>query len=240
MVRDGGEGQLTAELLGAVVVAVRPARPDGHGDSWELLVPQRERVRAWVKGGVTVTKIGELLAREGTGVPYRTLHRFAVECCGFTGGRTGVTVRVDDGEPGAELQVDFGDLGMIPDEGRRRLLRALVFTAVFSRYCFVYLTFSQTVEEVIAGCEEAWAFFGGVFKVIVPDNLKPVVVQALGHRVPGGTKRRVQRQPHPVEPDSGDPHGGPCSPNAMDSPFCAGSRLNGQSRSRLNAQSPGT
>ena len=60
---------------------------------------------------------------------------------------------------------------MIPDQGRRRLLRALVFTAVFSRYCFVYLTFSQTTEEVIAGCEEAWTFFGGVFRVIVPENV---------------------------------------------------------------------
>jgi hypothetical protein len=178
LVRDGGEGQLSGELLGVVLGAVRPARPDGHGDSWERLVPQAEQIGKWVTDGVTVTKIGELLAREGIGVPYRTLHRFAVECCGFTGGRAGVTVRVDDGEPGAELQIDFGDLGMIPDEGRRRLLRALVFTAVFSRYCFVYLTFSQTVEEVIAGCEEAWAFFGGVFKIIVPDNLKPVVIRA--------------------------------------------------------------
>ncbi len=178
LVRDGGEGQLSEELLGAVLGAVRPARPDGHGDSWELLVPLQERIGKWVKAGLTVTKIGELLAREGTDVPYRTLHRFAVERCGFTGGRAGVTVRVDDGEPGGELQVDFGDLGMIPDQGRRRLLRALVFTAVFSRYCFAYLTFSQTVEEVIAGCEEAWIFFGGVFKVLVPDNLKPVVTRA--------------------------------------------------------------
>ena len=178
LVRDGGEGQLSEELLGAVLGAVRPARPDGHGDSWELLVPLQERIGKRVKAGLTVTKIGELLAREGTDVPYRTLHRFAVERCGFTGGRAGVTVRVDDGEPGGELQVDFGDLGMIPDQGRRRLLRALVFTAVFSRYCFVYLTFSQTVEEVIAGCEEAWIFFGGVFKILVPDNLKPVVTRA--------------------------------------------------------------
>lgn len=28
---------------------------------------------------------------------------------------------------------------------------------------------------MIAGCEAAWAFFGGVFKVLIPDNLKPVV-----------------------------------------------------------------
>src|ERR1700758_3767545 len=35
--RDGGEVQLTDELLGVVVAAVRPARPAGHGESWQLL-----------------------------------------------------------------------------------------------------------------------------------------------------------------------------------------------------------
>ena len=90
-----------------------------------------------------------------------------------------VTTPVDDGPPGGELQVDFGDLGLIPaGEGRRRKLRALVFTACFSRYMFVYLTFSMTLEEVIAGCEEAWAFFSGVFRVVVPDNMSPVVAKA--------------------------------------------------------------
>ena len=43
---------------------------------------------------------------------------------------------------------------------------------------FVYLTFSMTLEEVIAGCEDAWAFFGGVFAVVVPDNMSPVVADA--------------------------------------------------------------
>ena len=95
------------------------------------------------------------------------------------GGRHKVTTPVDDGPPGGELQIDFGDLGLIPaGDGRRRKLRALVFTACFSRYMFVYLTFSMTLEEVIAGCEEAWAFFCGVFRVVVPDNMSPVVAKA--------------------------------------------------------------
>jgi transposase len=120
-------------------------------------------------------KIGELLERSGTAVPYRTLARFAAAECGFSSGRPGVTVRVDDPPPGRELQVDFGYLGMIPDGERRRKLHALVFTAVFSRYCYVWLTFPQTTLAVIAGCEAAWEFFGGVFPVLIPDNLKPVV-----------------------------------------------------------------
>jgi len=36
----------------------------------------------------------------------------------------------------------------------------------------------MTLEEVIAGCEDALAFFGGVFAVIVPDNMSPVVADA--------------------------------------------------------------
>ena len=43
---------------------------------------------------------------------------------------------------------------------------------------FVWLTFSQTLTAVIAGCEAAWGFFGGAFKVLIPDNLKAVVTEA--------------------------------------------------------------
>jgi hypothetical protein len=178
LVRDAGESQLTDELLGQVVAAVRPARPAGHGSSWEALVPRRAEIAARVEAGLTLVKIGELLERSGTAVPYRTLARFAVAECGYSSSRQQVTVPVADGKPGEEVQLDFGYLGMISDGDRRRKLHALVFTAVFSRYCFVFLTFSQTTAAVIAGCEAAWAFFGGMFKVLVPDNLKPVVDKA--------------------------------------------------------------
>ena len=175
--RGGGDEQLTDELIGQVVSVVRPVRPDGHGQGWAELEGRQEEIAAWVKGGVPVVKIGILLARQGVVVAERTLHRFAAERCGAAG--TKVTTPVDDGPPGSELQVDFGYLGLIPaGEGRRRKLHALVFTACFSRYMFVYLTFSMTLEEVIAGCEEAWEFFSGVFRVLVPDNMSPVVAKA--------------------------------------------------------------
>lgn len=175
--REGGEGQLTDELIGQVVSVVRPARPDGHGAGWEELEARREQVTAWVKGDVPVVKIGIMLARQGVVVAERTLHRFAADRCGAGGKK--VTTPVDDGPPGGELQIDFGYLGLIPaGDSRRRKLHALVFTACFSRLMFVRLTFSMTLEEVIAGCEDAWAFFGGVFAVVVPDNMSPVVARA--------------------------------------------------------------
>ena len=183
LARDAGVGAVTDELVGVVVDAVRPVRPNGHGPSWELLLAHEDQIRAWVTGGegqapLSIVKIEELLTRQGVRVPYRTLHRFAVERCGFRAKTT--TVRVVDGEPGVECQLDFAQMGLLddPETGKRRRVHALIFTAVVSRHMFVWLTYSQTLSAVIAGCEAAWEFYGGCFKVLIPDNLKAVVTNA--------------------------------------------------------------
>ena len=178
LARDGGAGQLTDELVGQVAQVVRPVRPGGHGQAWEQLEACQAEIEGRVKQGLTVVKIGVLLERRGIVVPYRTLHRFCVERCGF--GRTAATVRVADGEPGAECQLDFGYLGMLADPvtGRRRKVHALIFTACYSRHMFVWLSFTQTLAALVAGCEAAWVFFGGVFKVLIPDNAAAIVAAA--------------------------------------------------------------
>jgi transposase len=180
VLRDGGAAQLTDEVVGQVVLAVRPSRPEGHGSAWRLLVEQQVQIAEWVKQGLTAVKIGELLGRRGVVVPHRTLHRFCEQRCGYVGRRAATTVRVADGDPGVECQLDFGDLGLLadPHTERRRKVRALVFTAVYSRHMFVWLSFSQKLDDVIAGCEAAWAFFGGVYHVLVPDNMSPIVDKA--------------------------------------------------------------
>ena len=176
LVRDGGEQQLTDEFLGAVVEKVRPHRTDGRGQAWQLLVEQHAHIETWLKTEqLTVVKVGELLARRGIVVPERTLHRYALEVCDVGRGRRGVTVRVNDGKPGDELQLDFGRLGLIADGGRQRVCQGLIFTPAVSRYTFVWCSLRQTVEDVIAGCEAAWVFYDGVFGTLIPDNLKAIV-----------------------------------------------------------------
>jgi len=180
---------ITDELVGQVVDLIKPGKPINHGESWQALEQRHERLVAWVKGqdpdgiaptgqGLTVTKIQELLAREGCPVAYRTLHRYVTQQCGYR--RVEPTVRVADGQPGIELQVDFGYLGRINDQvsGRIRRVNALVFTAVYSRHMFVYLTHQQTLEATISGCNQAWEFFGGVFACLIPDNMSPIIKQA--------------------------------------------------------------
>ena len=176
--RAGDEDQLSDLLLGQVVERVRPHRTDGRGEARRLLDEHRAQLVGWLNDeGLTVVKVHELLERSGVVVPERTLHRYALEELGIGRSVRSTTVRVADGEPGDELQVDFGRLGRIPDPetGRQRDLWALVFTPVVSRYSFVWLTHRQRIDDVIAGFEAAWVFFGGVFATVIPDNMKSIV-----------------------------------------------------------------
>ncbi|MBK6968529.1 MAG: transposase [Candidatus Microthrix sp.] len=74
------------------------------------------------------------------------------------------------------MQVDFRRVGRHVRRGDRqkKAVWALVFTAGLSRHTFVWLPFNQNLATVIDGCEAAWTFFGGVFKVLVPDNMATV------------------------------------------------------------------
>ncbi len=177
--RDGDASQLDDVFIAQVVEAVRPHRCDGHGAAWRTLAAHHDQIASWVKDDLTAVKMVELLGRRGVVVPERTLQRYVLEVCGRTR-RPGPTVRVADGEPGDECQVDFGRMGTIfdPTTGRRRVVHALIFTACYSRHCFVWLTFRQTTEAVTAGFEAAWGFFGGVFRTVIPDNLKAIVDDA--------------------------------------------------------------
>jgi transposase len=173
---DGGAVQLTDELLAAVIAGVRRKRPNGKSEAWETIAAQSGQIKAWLDEGLTLTKVHILLGRRGVVVSYRTLNRYATTELGFGQRRT--TVRVADGEPGSEVQVDFGRLGLLAQADGRRVVKGLIFTAVYSRHMFVYPTYRETLPEVIAGFEAAWRFFAGVFAVVIPDNMKAIVEKA--------------------------------------------------------------
>jgi transposase len=164
-------------VVGEVIGRVRAQGPGVRGSSWAVCVEHRDQLASWLAQQVPLSKVQELLSRHtGVVVPYRTLHRYAARELGFGGRR--VTVRVADGKPGEELQLDFGAVGWIREGDRRRRVWALVLTAALSRHLFVWLTYRQSVADVVAGCEAAWKFFGGVFRVLIPDNLKAIVTAA--------------------------------------------------------------
>lgn len=176
--QEDGLAGLTDDRVGSVIVALKQPVVHPHGDPWWACEAERKTIEAHLKNRLRLTKIHRLLARSGVVVPYSTLHRFAAQELGF--GRKAATVPVADGEPGHELQVDTGwVLSLEPDgDGIRRRRKAFIFTPNVSRYRFVYPIEHETTAESIAACEAAWAFYGGIFRVMIVDNTKAIVARA--------------------------------------------------------------
>ncbi len=173
------------EALAATVVAkLRPGPRVPEAQSENLLRPHEQRIRDWLappsgeRRGLKLTKVHQLLLRQGIEVPYSSLHRFAVHHCGFGGGRG--TVRCAPTQPGEVSQFDFGRLGYIfdPIEGCRRLLYALIVVLIHSRHMYVHVTRRQTIFDVIDGIEAAWEFFSGVTRRMILDNLSAAISKA--------------------------------------------------------------
>ncbi len=85
-------------------------------------------------------------------------------------------------EAGAVMQTDYaGHTVPIFDLDKGRLIEAQIFVAVLgaSSFTFAYASVSQALPDWIEGQCRALAFFGGVPKSIVCDNLKAGVAKAL-------------------------------------------------------------
>lgn len=91
-----------------------------------------------------------------------------------------VTVRREDPPPGEEAQVDFCYVGLWDDPaaGRRRKLYAFLMTLSHSRHQFLYPTLAEDSAAWLDGHVAALAFFGGVPRRIVLDNLTAGITHA--------------------------------------------------------------
>lgn len=137
----------------------------------------RGLIESWVRDGCLAPKIVRLLERHaGIAVPVRTLRRFIAE--ELDEAAHAGTVRVVDPPPGQVLEIDFMEIGLVVLDGQKVKVYALVCVASVSRHMFVWPCLSTSQEDLIQGLEAAWAFFGGVFPVVLADNTSAIVKQA--------------------------------------------------------------
>jgi transposase len=82
--------------------------------------------------------------------------------------------------PGEVAQVDFGYVGMLYDPDAGVLRKAWVFVMVlgFSRKLFARIVLDQSTDTFVRLHEDAFTYFGGVVRTVVPDNLKAAVLRA--------------------------------------------------------------
>ena len=90
-----------------------------------------------------------------------------------------VTVRLDDPPPGAEAQVDFFYAGrwFDPEAQRVRRLYAFLMTLSHSRHQFLYPVLGEDTAAWLEAHVEAFGFFGGAPRRLVPDNLSAGILR---------------------------------------------------------------
>ena len=104
-----GDGEPDEALAVAVAERARPVPAEpSRGSAQAQLAPHREQIQAWLEPkegsrGLRLTKVQQLLERQGVDVPYSSLHRFAIAQCGFADRRR-ITVRVAEVAPGDETE----------------------------------------------------------------------------------------------------------------------------------------
>ena len=140
--------------------------------------PYREAIQEWLKQGVEMTAIW-LRLQENYGYQggYSSVRRFVNRLERL---EPEAIIRVHS-EPGEDLQVDFGTVGQLYDPVSKKIRTAYVFVATlcYSRHQYAELVFDQKVANWIGLHKRALAYFGGVPRRVIPDNLKSAVIKAL-------------------------------------------------------------
>jgi transposase len=140
-----------------------------------LCDPWREVIVSKLEAGLTAQRIyQDLVTEHGFAGKYHSVRRFVR--------------RLEQSEPlpfrrmecaaGEEAQVDFGTGAPIVAEGKRRRTHVFRIVLSHSRKGYSEAVYRQTAEEFIRCLENAFAHFGGVPRVLVPDNLKAGVLKA--------------------------------------------------------------
>jgi transposase len=114
--------------------------------------------------------------------------------------------------PGEQAQVDWAHFGEVVVGRAKRRLSCFVMTLSFSRALFLEFFFDQSQENFFRGHLAAFAYFGGVPRVILYDNLKSAVLERQGSAVHFHPRlielvSHYHFQPRPCAPGKGNQKG---------------------------------
>lgn len=172
---DADQPLPSLEELGRVMIVPSPPK---HMRS--TVEPYKEQVRLWLESEVEQQTIWQRLRDDyGYCGSYSSLRRFVQR---LRPAEPEAFCRIETA-PGEEAQVDFGVAGVQYDSrsGRWRKTWMFVMTLSWSRHQYVEFVFDQSIPTWLGCHERAFAWFGGVVRRVVVDNLKAAVLQAHLH-----------------------------------------------------------
>jgi transposase len=145
--------------------------------TWPEIGRFHEYITEMLKAGVTQATIHQRLRDEhGLSASVASLKRYVAANLPEEVRRDRVVVLRDetDTPPGEEAQLDYGHLGYWADpmSGKRRRVWAFAMVLACSRYMFVRPTLVMDQAAFTQAHVEAFRFFGGVPRRLIPDNLR--------------------------------------------------------------------
>lgn len=145
--------------------------------TWPEIGRHHEYITEMLKAGVRQATIHQRLRDEhGLAASVASLKRYVAANLPEEVRRDRVVVLRDEADcpPGVEAQLDYGHLGYWTDpaSGKRRRVWAFAMVLACSRHMFVRPTLVMDQRAFTEAHVAAFAFFGGVPRRLVPDNLR--------------------------------------------------------------------
>lgn len=140
----------------------------------KLLDKNKEKIVELLEQGLSGVRITEELKALGSYVSYASVKKYiaAIKC------RKDISIRFHT-KPGEEAQVDFGYVGLTPDNfGKKRKTWVFNMRLSYSRYDYYEKVYDQKVETFIQCHINAFRFYGSCPEYIKIDNLKAAILEA--------------------------------------------------------------
>jgi transposase len=175
--RESTESKAAKVIIGSVEISPTPAASPSGGDEG---AKSRSRCECWravivakIEQGLTAQRIyQDLVSDHGFSGHYHSVRRFIRHL----GQSTPLPFRRLECAPGEEAQVDFGTgIPVTGADGRRRRTHVFRIILSHSRKGYSEVVYRHTTDDFLACLENAFVYFGGVPKTLVPDNLKAAV-----------------------------------------------------------------
>jgi len=172
---DGGPELPTYEMLRATLPQNLPPQQISNVEPW------KDSIRTMVYGGLEAKVIHSRLRLDfpDFSASYYSVKRFVAALLrDAITTQDQVVIPVETG-PGEVAQVDFAYVGLVidPADGVKKKAWFFLMTLGYSRHFYARVVFDQTVPTWLDLHVRAFTFFGGVPKVVVPDNLKSAVIR---------------------------------------------------------------
>lgn len=187
VLRDGWKVETTARRFGVHHSVVRrvvrqAAELAGPRVAASKLDPYKafivERIGDYPE--LTSSRLLELLKERGYTGSIAVLRRFVEKVRAPRLRKAYLRIETD---PGEQAQVDWGSFGHLRMGTTSRPLSCFAMVLSWSRALFVDFTLDQRMDSFVRMHARAFAFFGGVPRKVLYDNLKSVVLHHVGQTV---------------------------------------------------------